>query len=63
VKIWRAFGSHRVERGLREVLPQHVVDRTMADGAEDTIEGLIALGLLKVDAPTPAQCPQEIVRD
>ncbi len=53
VKIWRSFGCWRFEKNLREGLPQHVVDRAMSEVAEDTIDGLMALGILNVDSPSP----------
>jgi len=53
VKIWVTFGSSRVEAELRERLPQRAVDRIISENAEDCIEGFIALGMLKVTAPSP----------
>lgn len=53
IKLWRAFGSTRIERNLREKLPQHVVDRAIDEDAEDIVEGLIAIGILVVDQPCP----------
>jgi hypothetical protein len=53
VKMWRVFGVNRMEADLRRMLPQHVVDDAMNYSAEDAIDGLIALGLLIVDQPSP----------
>jgi hypothetical protein len=53
VKIWLAFGSHRMDAFNRRALPAHIVDAAMIKNAEDVIDGLIALNLLKVEQPSP----------
>ena len=53
VKIWRVFGSRRIEAHLREGFPQHVVDRAVDEDAEDVIDGLTALGILSVEPSSP----------
>jgi hypothetical protein len=52
------LGGRRMEGHLREGLPQRVVDRGAAESREDLIDDLIALGLLKLDAPSPQETEQ-----
>jgi hypothetical protein len=57
VKTWITFGCHRVQAFQRRHWPQHIVDAVTFKNAEDVVDGMIALGVLKVDQPSPS--PQE----
>lgn len=60
VKIWQGFGQQQVEALNRRLAPQHIVDRMMEANAEDVIDGLMALGVLKCEPPAVAsECPQD----
>jgi hypothetical protein len=54
VKIIRAFGMTKFEADIRERLPQRLCDRICDMCAEDEVDGLMALGVLKCDPPSPA---------
>lgn len=54
IEIVIAAGSRVIDR-LRDDRPQRLCDELEVKSAEDSVDILIALGLLKVDAP----CPQE----
>jgi hypothetical protein len=59
VKIWLLHGSSRVDEVYRRRVPQHIADRDIAANAEDCIDGLIALGILRVEPDAPADVLQE----
>lgn len=54
VKMYRAFGLARVEEDFRLRHPAWLADRVADACAEDAIDGLIAIGVLVVDQPKPA---------
>jgi len=47
--------SYRLDHSLRACHPQAWCDQVLQECAEDTIDGLIALGILKVDDPPSPQ--------
>jgi hypothetical protein len=53
VKAILVTGSRVVDR-LRRHQPQWLCDRLEIESAEDGVDHLIALGLLEVEQPTPA---------
>lgn len=53
VKIWLEFGSKRVSDINMRRLPAHIVGQMMVANAEDCIDGMVRLGILKVDQPSP----------
>ncbi len=53
VKIWLEFGSKRVSDINVRRFPVHIVQQMMFANAEDCIDGMIRLGILKVDQPSP----------
>lgn len=60
VKIWRGFGCQQTDAFHRQFLPQHIMDQASQLNAEDIIDGLMALGILKCEPPEVAsQSPQE----
>jgi hypothetical protein len=54
VKIVLAFGQQRSEALIRRDLPQWRCDEILHACAEDHVDALMALGILKCDPPTPA---------
>lgn len=62
IKLWLLFGSRRLEEDFRFRHPAHRVDTVVMECAEDMVDGLIGLGLLKVDSPSP-QVTTEVRHD
>jgi hypothetical protein len=54
IKIVRAFGMQKAEAIMRHEQPQWRCDAIMDAGAEDYVDALMALGILKCDPPAPA---------
>ena len=58
VKVVRAFGMQKMEPIWRVNQPQYVCDAVAAANAEDTVDCLMALGILKCEPPVP-HSPQD----
>ena len=51
IKIWRSVALKGTEAYFRSTRPQQWCDEAMKSCSEGDIDGLIALGILKVDEP------------
>ena len=54
IKVVLAFGQQKSEAIMRRNVPQWLCDEIMKACAEDHVDALMALGLLKCDAPEQA---------
>ncbi len=48
VSTWMLFGPRRCDETMRRTKPQWFCDKFARENAEDVIDGLIALGLIKL---------------
>lgn len=53
VKLYRTFGFIQSEPDFRARYPAWRCDEILRQCAEDAVDGLIALGILVVDEPSP----------
>jgi hypothetical protein len=53
VKLYRTFGFIQSEPDFRARFPQARCDEILSQCSEDIVDGLIALGILVVDKPSP----------
>lgn len=59
IKVYRAFGFMKTEPTLRHNYPAWIAERIMDECAEDFIDALMCLGVLKCAPPAPApESPQ-----
>lgn len=49
VAMWMEFGCKRIDAFLRHHRPEWWCNQALRDTAEDTVDGLVALGLLKLE--------------
>lgn len=58
VKIYRTFGLVRVGIDFHEHRPAWWCEKVLAECAEDTVDGLIALGILDIEEPIPVEASE-----
>lgn len=55
IKVYRAFGLTKTEVSLRRALPQWVCDEALNAAAEDAVDAMMCLGVLKCEPPEVAK--------